>query len=108
MHLPSSLALAVLASSVTAKQCQTFLVPVTLCARNAIFNVPPLHYNRDATTFFKNFLNPAGNFSNEVLLEYQTVDSTYEISVKFCRPDEGYGAAATVQFLTHGIGFDKR
>lgn len=107
MYLPSSLALAVLVSSVVAKHCQSFSVPVTLCARNGIFNVPPLHYNRDATTFFANFTNPAGNFSNEVLLGYQTIDSTYEISVKFCRPDAGYGAAPTVQFLTHGIGFDK-
>lgn len=106
MHLSLALIFALLAPSVTTKQCQTFSVPVTVCARNGIFNVPTLQDNHDATTFFANFTNPAGNFSNEVLLGYRTINSTYNISVKFCRPDAGYGP--TVQFLTHGIGFDKR
>ncbi|CAF9909085.1 hypothetical protein IMSHALPRED_007596 [Imshaugia aleurites] len=96
-----------LVTSVVAKQCQNFSVPVTLCARNGIFNVPTLRDNHDASLFFANVTNPRGNFSNEVLLGYRTIDNTYDISVRFCRPDAGYGRDPTVQFLTHGIGFDK-
>ena len=106
MYLPSSLGIVLLASSVMAKHCQNFSVPVKVCARNGIFNVPTLRFNHDATTFFANVTNPAGNFSNEVLLEYQTIKETYDISGKFCQPDHGH--TTTVQFLTHGIGFDKR
>ena len=107
MYLPSLLASGLLAASVVAKHCQNMSVPVTVCARNAVFNVPTLHDNHDATTFIAEYTNPGGNFSNEVLLGYQTIDHVYELSVKFCRPDTGFGQNPTVQFLTHGIGFDK-
>ena len=107
MGLSSLLFCTLLATSVLAKHCQNFSVPVTLCARNGVFNVPTLRNNHDATIFIADFTNPKGNFSEQVLLGYQTINSTYEISVKFCRPDAGYGKDPTVQFLTHGIGFDK-
>lgn len=107
MYLPSLLASAFVTTSVVAKYCQNFSVPVTLSARNGVFNVPLLLDNHDATTFIANFTKPGGNFSDEVLLGYQTIDNTYDISVKFCRPDSGCGGDPTVQFLTHGIGFDK-
>lgn len=110
MSLPSLLA-CLLATSALAKHCQDFSVPVTLCARNGVFNVSTLRNNHDATIFIADFTNPKGNFSDEVLLGYQTIDQTYEISVKFCQPDAGHGKNSTenstVQFLTHGIGFDK-
>ncbi len=32
---------------------------------------------------------------------------TYNISVKFCKPDRENGTNPTVQVLTHGLGFDK-
>lgn len=107
MYLPSLLVSGLLATWVVAKHCQNFSVPVTVSARNGIFNVPTLHDNHDATTFIAKFTNPGGNFSNEVLLGYQTINKTYNISVKFCHPDSGYRMNSTVQFLTHGIGFDK-
>ena len=107
MYLPSLVASALLTTTVAAKRCQNFSVPVTLSARNGIFNVPTLLDNDDATTFTANFTKPGGNFSNEVLLGYQTISNTYDISVKFCQPDAGGGPDPTVQFLTHGIGFDK-
>ena len=107
MYLPSLLAHAFLTTSVLAKYCQNFSVPVTVHARNGIFNVPPLRDNQDVTTFFANFTKPGGNFSNEILLGYQTINKTYDISVKFCRPDTGYGRNSSLQFLIHGIGFDK-
>ena len=100
MLIPSLLASTLVATSVVAKHCQNLSVPVTIRARNGVFNVATLRDNHDATTFFANFTKPKANFSNEVLLGYQTIDNTYDISVKFCQPDTGYGQ--TVQLLTHG------
>lgn len=96
-----------LASPIAAKKCQNISIPVTLSARNGIFNLPILEINLDATTFIQKLNNIGGNFSNEVLTDYQTIDNTYDISAKFCSPDTGSGSNPTVQFLTHGVGFDK-
>lgn len=85
MYLPSLLTSTCLVTAVVGKHCQDFLVPVTVCARNGVFNVPTLQNNHDATTFIANYTNPAGNFSNEVLLGYQNINHTYDISVKFCQ-----------------------
>ncbi|KAL8699297.1 MAG: hypothetical protein Q9201_006082 [Fulgogasparrea decipioides] len=98
---------AVLASLVTAKQCLNFTVPVSISARNGIFNIPTLQGNADATTFAQNLTSIRGNFTEEALLDYATVSGIYDMSVKFCKPDVENGTNPTVQILTHGLGFDK-
>ena len=47
------------------------------------------------------------NYTNKVTLGYQTVTGAYDISAKFCTPDNMSGSEPVVQVLTHGIGFDK-
>ncbi|KAA6410673.1 MAG: alpha beta-hydrolase [Lasallia pustulata] len=96
-----------IAAPVLAKQCINITVPVDISARNGVFNLPTLETNTDATTFALNFTNIRGNFTEESLLGYTTVTGTYEISAKFCKPDNVTGKTPTVQFLTHGLGFDK-
>ncbi|KAL8690492.1 MAG: hypothetical protein Q9218_004068 [Villophora microphyllina] len=96
-----------LAGSVAAKQCQNFSVPVSVSARNGVFNIPNLQGNADATTFAQNVTSIRGNFTKEALLGYATISGTYDISVKFCKPDTENGTNPTVQVLTHGLGFDK-
>lgn len=44
------------------------------------------------------------NYSSEALVDYQTVTGTYNISAKFCQPDNEHGEKRVVQVLTHGIG----
>ncbi|KAL8782777.1 MAG: hypothetical protein Q9213_005101 [Squamulea squamosa] len=82
-------------------------VPVSISARNGIFNIPRLQGNADATTFAQNLTSIRGNFTQEALLDYATVAGEYNISVKFCKPDAENGTNPTVQVLTHGLGFDK-
>ena len=89
-----------------AKQCTNITVPVTLSARNGVFNLPTLQSNLDATTFIQNFTRIGGNFTDEALLGYATVAEKYNISAKYCQPDVA-PSSPVVQFLTHGIGFDK-
>ncbi|KAF2096643.1 hypothetical protein NA57DRAFT_42337 [Rhizodiscina lignyota] len=89
------------------KQCANVTVPVNIQARQALFNVPALHGNADATYFAQLFTNIGRNYTDDALAGYQSVTGTYEISAKFCHPDRGTGGNGTVQFLIHGMGFDK-
>lgn len=103
----SVLALTFVAGGALAKQCINITVPVQISARNAVFNIPTLQSNLDATTFSQNLTSIRGNFSQTALLDYTTVTGSYSISAKFCKPDNEQGKNPTVQVLTHGIGFDK-
>ena len=107
MYSSLFLAASFIAGPVLAKQCVNITVPVDISARNGVFNVPTLETNFDATTFAQNFTSIKGNFSQESLLGYTTVTGTYDISAMFCMPDNATGTMPVVQFLTHGIGFDK-
>ena len=49
----------------------------------------------------------ADNFTNTALTGYATVAGNYEIEATFCKPDGGEGSSPVVQFLPHGIGFDR-
>lgn len=86
------------------KQCTNMTIPVTLAARNAVFNVPTLSNNLDATTFFQNVSNIGGNFTEESLVDYRDETGTYNISAQYCTNGSD---PTTLLFLTHGIGFDK-
>lgn len=108
MAVLSVLALALLSTGAAAKVCTNVTVPVDINARQGVFDVPVLQGNLDATTFAQNFTNIGRNFTDDALVGYQTVTGRYNISAKFCRPDQENGTNPTVQVLTHGIGFDKR
>ncbi|KAK8219931.1 hypothetical protein M8818_000346 [Zalaria obscura] len=90
-----------------AKTCTNVTVPVTIMARQGMFEVPTLQSNFDATTFALNFTTQGTNFTNASLTGYQTVNLPANISAKYCKPDNDSSASPTVQVLSHGIGFDK-
>ena len=90
-----------------AKQCVNITVPFQLSARNGVFDIPILQTNLDATTFTQNVTSIRGNFTNIALVDYATVTGDYEISAQYCTPDNGTSPNSVLQFLTHGIGFDK-
>ena len=107
MYSPLLLTATLHAASVVAKQCANITVPVSISARNGVFNIPTLRGNEDATRFAQNLTSIRVNFTEEALLDYATVTGIYEISAKFCKPDTENGTDPTVQILTHGLGFDK-
>ncbi|KAL8645074.1 MAG: hypothetical protein Q9226_007466 [Calogaya cf. arnoldii] len=107
MHFSVFITPLVLIGSVAAKQCLNITVPVSISARNGVFNIPTLQGNADATTFAQNLTSIRGNFTQEALLGYETVAGQYDVNVKFCKPDAENGTNPTVQVLTHGLGFDK-
>ncbi|GAB7347321.1 hypothetical protein MBLNU459_g3399t1 [Dothideomycetes sp. NU459] len=103
-HLLGSAAL--FGALAAAKTCVNVTVPVNINARQAVFDVPAIESNYDATRFSLNFTNQGQNFTNISTTGYQTVRGSYNISAKFCRPDN-VTTNPTVQVLSHGIGFDK-
>ena len=101
------LALSLLVSSATAKQCINMTVPVDISARTGIFDIANPQTNLDATTFIQNFTQQGRNFTEVALSGYQTTAGTYQISTEFCVPSVNNVTNPTLQILTHGIGFDK-
>jgi len=94
-----------LATSVVAKHCQNFTVPVSITARNEIFNVLPFETSLDVTSFVQDLLNIGGNTLGPT--GTKTVSGQYNMSVEFCQPDSPKGKDPILQFLVHDIGFDK-
>ena len=107
MHFSTSLIVSTLAVGTYAKRCTNLIVPFSLTARNAVFDIEPIAINSDATRFFQRFTSNAGNYSDTALRGYTTVNGQYHLSATYCRPDSLNSSASTLQFLTHGIGFDK-
>lgn len=101
-------ALALSGVAAAAKVCTNVTVPVSIDARQAIFDVPQLNSSLDATTFALNFTKQGSNFTKESVVGYQTVTGEYQISAKYCKPEDDNSTNPTVQVLSHGIGFDKR
>ncbi|KZF24214.1 hypothetical protein L228DRAFT_266570 [Xylona heveae TC161] len=97
--------------SAVAKVCTNITVPVSISARNAVFNLSPLQSNLDAATFTRNYTSIKANFTETTLTGYDTIHGDFNISAKFCRPgvtgSTFNSKNGTVQLLTHGIGFDK-
>ena len=107
--LLSSLVTTVLASSlVSAKSCKDVTVQLNLTARTAVYDIPILVSDSDATTFVQNLTQQGQNFSEIALSGYQTTAGSYGISTQFCTPSGNLPQNPTVQILTHGVGFDKR
>ncbi|TKA77437.1 hypothetical protein B0A49_02329 [Cryomyces minteri] len=101
------LTLSLLSGQALAKVCTNVTIPVNINAHQPQFNLAPLQVNQDATRFALNFTNIGRNFTNEIFAgNFADVRGVYNISAKYCTPDV-QKANPTVQFLTHGIGFDK-
>lgn len=79
---------------------------VEIMARQGVFNVPEIASPVDVTSLIQSYVSIQNgtNYTQEVLLDYQTVTGSYNISAKFCRPDSGSGVKPVVQVLSHGIG----
>ncbi|KAK9771836.1 putative Alpha/Beta hydrolase protein [Seiridium cardinale] len=92
-------------ASAAARQCQNLTVPLTLSARNGVFDIQAPETNVDVTNFILDLAQPGHNLTAELLTGYATISGTYEIAATYCEPDAGPGKA--LQVLTHGIGFDR-
>lgn len=83
------------------------MIPVTISARQGVFDMPPLQNNLDATTFSQNITKVGINYTDTALVGYTTINGDVHISAEFCQPDTVADKKSVVQMLIHGIGFDK-
>lgn len=98
-------AVAALSSVASAARCQNLTIPVSISARNGVFNIQNPTTNIAAIDFSLNLSRQGHNYSQEVLTGYNTVSGNYQIAATYCEPDAGPGKV--LQVLTHGIGFDR-
>ncbi|KAJ5716000.1 uncharacterized protein N7483_013181 [Penicillium malachiteum] len=107
--LSSTIGVLLLAAGiVSGKTCYNVTVPVSISARNGVFdgiNTPTT--NTDATAFVLNITRQGSNFTDDALTDYDTVSGRYNISTQYCAPNGTMSNGTTLQILTHGIGLDK-
>lgn len=107
----TAVAAAVFASGTSAYICTNFTVPITISARNGVFNLAVPQTSLQVPDLVLNITQQGRNFTDTVLTGYATVGGTYNISAKYCRPSSSNSTSNstsnTLQILTHGIGFDK-
>jgi hypothetical protein len=94
-----------LAGFVSANTCSNFSIPIEISARQGVFPNIPAESNLEVTAFAQEFSQQGRNYSATILQGYATVQGKYEISAKYCQPENTNGS--TIQLLSHGIGFDK-
>lgn len=103
--LLSGLALAASIGMASARKCQNITIPVSISARNGVFNVAVPQNNIDVTNLMLNMAKQESNYTAAVLTGYATVSGAYDLATTFCEPD--MGAGKVLQILTHGVGFDR-
>lgn len=87
----------------SAKTCLNVTVPVYIDARQGMYDVPAINSNFDAVTFVLNVTKQGENFTETALTGFQNVRGFYNISAKYCRPDNTSSVSPTVQVLSHGM-----
>ena len=81
-------------------------IQVEISARNGVFDIPEITSPLDATSLIQSFTSIANgtNYTQETLVNYQTIAGSFNISAKFCQPNTPSGSKPVVQVLSHGIG----
>jgi hypothetical protein len=107
MYTSSIAALAIFAAIAPAKRCRNATVPITISAKQALFDIAIPQTNLEVTDFVLNMTKQGGNFTNSALAGYDTTTGTYNVNTQYCTPNASNSTSPTIRFLTHGIGFDK-
>ncbi|KAG5981195.1 hypothetical protein E4U55_003203 [Claviceps digitariae] len=90
----------------TAMKCWNMTIPISISARNGVFDLKPPTAEFDLTALFLDISRPGNNATARYLKDYATVSGDYKLAATYCE------AAArcsrdTLQILTHGVGFDR-
>lgn len=96
------------ATTATAKTCTNATVPVTISARQAVFDIEVPTTNLTTPDFFLNVTQQGRNFTDIALSGYQTTTGTYNISTMYCKPDADNSSNPTIQvcFLFSWVSSD--
>lgn len=86
--------------------CVSGMIPVQASSTNLKlnFNIPA--NQSEVTQTFINLITPGSPFVANLVAGTQNVSGTYNTGATMCMPANGTHSS-TVQFLTHGVGFDR-
>ncbi|KAK3657713.1 hypothetical protein LTR22_009265 [Elasticomyces elasticus] len=95
-------------------RCTNLTVPVSLSARNVVFNITTPQNNVEVTNLILDLTRQGGSFVEQRVQGYAAVHGNYSLAATYCTPDE-HGPDGSnrkrpldaVQILTHGLGFDR-
>ena len=91
----------------SSRPCAEFQLPVTVTARNGVFDVKKAKTNIDVTAFAVDLDTYSSPNPAQRLLRNQTVSGTFNINAQLCVPTNGT-KRDHLQIATHGAAFDKR
>jgi hypothetical protein len=80
-------ALAAVTAISWAAQCQNMTIPVTISARNGVFNITNPLNNIDTIDFSLRVARQGNNYTAESLEGYDTISGEYEIGATLCNPE---------------------
>lgn len=87
--------------------CVSGNVPVSVSATNYKINLGQLINQTVVTNDVVEIVQINSTFPEQSIQGNSTVAGTYSINAKLCLPVSGNNNSSTIQFLTHGIAFDK-
>jgi len=73
MRFTATVAVAAFASAVSARHCSNITVPVSISARNGVFNISAPANNIDTTNFFLDLTQQGKNYTASVLAGVSTI-----------------------------------
>ena len=89
------------------RPCVDFMLPVSVTAQNAVYDVLQVEDNINATAFGVDLDTWSSPMGSDRILRNITVSNTFDISAQLCIPSNGT-KKEHLQIATHGILFDKR
>ncbi|KAK5744964.1 hypothetical protein LTR17_001715 [Elasticomyces elasticus] len=97
-------------------RCTNLTVPVSLSARNVVFNITTPQNNVEVTNLILDLTRQGGSFVEQRVQGYAAVHGNYSLAATYCTPEErgpnepessNRKRPLAVQILTHGLGFDR-
>ncbi|MCJ1326009.1 hypothetical protein MMC10_002672 [Thelotrema lepadinum] len=87
------------------RTCVEFMLPVSVTAQNAVYDVLRVDNNTEAAQFAID--QDTWDIPNDQVIQNMTVSDTFDISAQLCIPQTG-AKKTHLQIATHGLVFDKR
>ncbi|KAF7551174.1 hypothetical protein G7Z17_g5191 [Cylindrodendrum hubeiense] len=90
----------------SARKCKDIMVPVSLTAENAVFDIKAPITKIEVTSLFLNMAQQGRDYSSLMQTGTKEISGDYNLAATYCEPDHGPGRE--LQIMTHGVGFDRR
>ncbi|KAK5743168.1 hypothetical protein LTR17_002929 [Elasticomyces elasticus] len=87
-------------------RCTNLTVPVSLSARNVVFNITTPQNNVEVTNLILDLTRQGGSFVEQRVQGYAAVHGNYSLAATYCTAPQTSTDQTALTILTHGLGFD--